>query len=406
MKKDNLKAFLRARKLLPVTLALSMTLTFAPLTALADSSKVVTLGANLTNDQKMSMYKYFGATLDSVDTIEVTNADERKYMEGIASEAQIGTKTFSCSYVEPTTEGGIQVKVANLTFVTSSMIASTLTTSGVENCNVIAASPIEVSGTGALTGIMMAYEKASGETLSEEQKAAATEELVTTGELASDIGQEEATDLMTEIKEEVIEEGISDPSDIQDVVTEAASSHGVNLTDDQIAKITSLMETISQYDYDVKALKQTLDNMNGKEEGFIQKIVSSITGIIKGGSDEGGILNGTDDSILGENAVVDSTLDKISDSISDGEEKGGFFTRIMDFFKGILNKDSSKSSDDTAVTVDESTAPEIFVQEEDVPTEYDESMPDPEDPNAENTEGEEVVEEGTEIPEATEEVVE
>ena len=38
--------------------------------------------------------------------------------------------------------------------------------------------------TNALTGIMMAYEVASGEELSEEQKEAAVEELVTTGELA------------------------------------------------------------------------------------------------------------------------------------------------------------------------------------------------------------------------------
>ena len=80
------------------------------------------------------------------------------------------------------------------------MIASTLTTSGVENCNVVAASPIEVSGTGALTGIMMAYETASGETLNEDQKATATEELITTGELADAVGQQEATDLMNEVK--------------------------------------------------------------------------------------------------------------------------------------------------------------------------------------------------------------
>lgn len=30
------------------------------------------------------MYKYFGTSADQVDTIEVTNTDERKYMEGIA----------------------------------------------------------------------------------------------------------------------------------------------------------------------------------------------------------------------------------------------------------------------------------------------------------------------------------
>ena len=59
------------------------------------------------------MYKYFGTSADQVDTIEVTNTDERKYMEGIATESQIGTRTYSCSYVEPTDSGGIQVKVAN-----------------------------------------------------------------------------------------------------------------------------------------------------------------------------------------------------------------------------------------------------------------------------------------------------
>ena len=83
------------------------------------------------------MYKYFGTSADQVDTIEVTNTDERKYMEGIATESQIGTRTYSCSYVEPTDSGGIQVKVANLTFVTSSMIASTLLTSGVRTVTLL-----------------------------------------------------------------------------------------------------------------------------------------------------------------------------------------------------------------------------------------------------------------------------
>ena len=255
-------------------MAAVLTCTGLPLTARADSAKVVTLGANLTAEQKTSMYKYFGTTADAVDTIEVTNADERKYMEGIASEAQIGTRTYSCSYVEPTTSGGIQVKVGNLTFVTSSMIASTLLTSGVENCNVVAASPIEVSGTGALTGIMMAYEKASGKTLSEEQKAAATEELVTTGELADSIGQKDAADLMNEVKQEVIKDGLTDEGEIQDAINDAAKTYNITLTEDQMSKISSLMQNISQYDYDVNALKKTLENLEGKggKEGFFSSL--------------------------------------------------------------------------------------------------------------------------------------
>ena len=345
------------KKVLPVMMAAVLTFGSIPMTVCADSSKVVTLGANLTEEQKTSMYEYFGTSADEVATIEVTNADERKYMEGIASEAQIGTRTYSCSYVEPTSSGGVQVKVANLTYVTSAMISSTLLTSGVENCNVVAASPIEVSGTGALTGIMMAYEAASGETLDEGQKEAATQELVTTGELADAIGSEQATDLMNKVKEEVIEDNISSPEEIQGVVQDAADSYNITLTEDQMNKIVSLMESISQYDYDVKALKNTKDNLSGKDKGFFSTLWSSIKGIFTGGDSDGGIISQTKDDLLGDNAIIDSTLDAVQ-SAADGDDDGGFWSRIINFFKDLFGgndvADDSEDApeDDAAATED------------------------------------------------------
>ena len=338
----------KMKRIIPVMMAAVLTCASVPMVAKADNSKVVTLGANLSDEQKKSMYEYFGTSSDKVETIEVTNADERKYMEGIASEEQIGTRTYSCSYVEPTGSGGVQVKVANLTFVTSSMIASTLLTSGVENCNVVAASPIEVSGTGALTGIMMAYESASGEKLSEDQKAAATEELVTTGELANEVGQQEATNLMNEVKQDVIEDGLTDPDDIKDAVEDAAKDINITLTDEQMAKIVSLMENISQYDYDVKALKKTLENLEGKDEGFFAGLWSSIKGFFTGDSGDGGIINDTKDDILGADAVIDSTLDAIN---SQTEEKENFWDKIVGFFKDLFGGSDDEADD----TKDEST---------------------------------------------------
>lgn len=332
------------KKIIPVMMAAVLTFVSVPFTAKADSSKVVTLGANLTEEQKKAMYDYFGTSADKVDTIEVTNADERKYMEGIATEAQIGTRTYSCSYVEPTGSGGIQVKVANLTFVTSSMIASTLLTSGVENCNVVAGSPIEVSGTGALTGIMMAYEKASGEELSEDQKATATEELVTTGELAESIGQQEAADLMNEVKQEVIEDGLKDEDEIEGAVNDAADDLNVTLNGDQKAKIVSLMKSISEYDYDVKALKKTLENLEGKSGGFFSNLWNSIKSFFTGGDSDGGIINNTNDSILGDNAVIDSTIDALKSKDSgDGES---FWDKIVNFFKNLFGGDDADDASD------------------------------------------------------------
>lgn len=323
-----------------------------PFTVYADSSKVVTLGADLTDEQKESMYEYFGTTADEVTTIEVTNADEREYMEGIASEEQIGTRTYSCSYVEPTSSGGIQVKTANLTYVTSSMISSTLLTSGVENCNVVAASPIEVSGTGALTGIMMAYESASGETLDEGQKEAAIEELVTTGELADEYGDDTASSLMNDVKEQIIEDDITDASEIQDVVSDTADSYNITLTDEQIDTITSLMEKISQYDYDIDALKDTLDNLNGKSGGFFSDLWDSIVSFFTGDDSDGGILNDTQDDVLGDDVVTDSTLET-SESDST-EDSGGFWNSIVNFFKDLFSiDDDSVSEEDTTDSSDD-----------------------------------------------------
>ena len=368
----------KLKRALPVAMAIVLGSTAAPLVVRADSSKVVTLGANLTDSQKNSMYEYFGTSSDKAEVIEVTNADERKYLEGVAPDEQIGTRTYSCSYVEPTTSGGIQVKVSNLTYVTSSMISSTLLTSGVKNCNVVAASPIEVSGTGALTGIMMAYEKATGTTLNDDQKAAATDELVTTGDLANDIGQDKAENVMNDVKKDVIEGKLTDADDIQDAVKNAAKDNNVTLTQEQIDKISDLMKNISQYDYDVKALKNTLDNIDGKSGGFFSNLWSSIKGIFGGDdSSDGGIINGTDDSALGDDVVTNSTLDSSDnssnstdssdaasdaasdDTSDDNSDDSGFWGKIKKFFKDLFGgsnskKDDTDKSNDDAITEDNS----------------------------------------------------
>ena len=122
---------------------------------MADSMKVVTLGADLSQDQKNTMMKYFNVDSSQVQILTVTNQDERDHLSAYVPIEQIGTRTVSCAYVKPTQSGGIKVRTANLNWVTCNMIATSLSTSGVKNCEVVAACPFEVSGTGALTGIQM-----------------------------------------------------------------------------------------------------------------------------------------------------------------------------------------------------------------------------------------------------------
>lgn len=48
--------------------------------AMADGMKVVTLGADLSDDQKNTMLKYFKVDSNEVQIIYVTNQDERNHL--------------------------------------------------------------------------------------------------------------------------------------------------------------------------------------------------------------------------------------------------------------------------------------------------------------------------------------
>ena len=73
---------------------------------MADSVKVVTLGADLTQDQKNTMMKYFNVDSNQVQILTITNQDERDHLSAYVPLEQIGTRTVSCAYVKPTQSGG------------------------------------------------------------------------------------------------------------------------------------------------------------------------------------------------------------------------------------------------------------------------------------------------------------
>ncbi|MEI3194004.1 MAG: DUF1002 domain-containing protein [Lachnospiraceae bacterium] len=299
----------------------------------ADSRKVVTLGADLSEQQKQIVMNYFGVTADQVDILTITNQDERDHLGSYVPLEQIGTHTYSCALVSPTASGGIQVKTANLDWVTCNMIATTLSTSGVVNCDVIAASPIQVSGTGALTGIIMAYEQASGETLSPQKKELATEELVITGQLANNVGQKEATAIVNEAKTEIISQNITDVTVIQNIVNEAANDNNTQLTQDQIDMVTELLDKISQEDYNYDDMKDTLervdenvgvtsqtDELSGDEsndeESAAQQAAQDAQAEAETEAEEteASILDNTNDDAFGGDIITGSTLEPETDA--------------------------------------------------------------------------------------------
>ena len=278
----------------------------------ADASKVVTLGADLTDAQKQTMMKYFNVSADQVQIMTITNQDEHNHLDNIAPQSQIGSRTLSCAYVKPTQSGGIKVRTANLNWVTGNMIASSLSTSGVKNCEVVAACPFEVSGTGALTGIQMAYETATGEQLDSTKKELATEEMVVTGTLADEVGKNDATTVMNNSKMQVIKDNVQNVDDIYNIVINVAQENNVTLDSDQIDQIVNLLQQIAQQDYNYDDVKATLEQVNQNTSGSsdeIGEIAAEEDNTVEAGDSADGddILDNVDNSVLGGDVVQSST---------------------------------------------------------------------------------------------------
>lgn len=285
---------------------------------MADASKVVSIGNDLTDAQKKTMMKYFGISGDkSVQEITVTNKDEISHLSGYIPLEQIGTRTVSCAYIKPTESGGIKVRTANLQYVTANMIASTLADLGIKNCEVVSACPFQVSGTGALTGVMMAYEKATGTVINKDKKDIATQEVVITKDIAKDIGTAQAENIVNQAKTEVVQNNVTNKTDIQNTVTNIINNNNVNITEQQIDNIVDLVEDVANQDYDdsyVKNLEEIGDNIkqeleaikNDKKEDTDKSDKQEEK---KETKDSDSITDQVDDSALGDNVISSSTDD-------------------------------------------------------------------------------------------------
>lgn len=324
------------KKIKLFTLALTTVMTMGVVTpAFADSNKIVSLGHDLTEDQKSAVLTSMNVKKEECQVIDVTNADERKALLGIVPELQIGTKTLSCAYVEPAEKGtGIKIEANNLTWVSESMLRNALVTAGISDAVVKANAPYPVSGTGALTGIMKGYEKATGETLSDDKKEAANQELVATGQLADNnknLTQESASALVNDIKKEVIEEKPKNDQQIGQIVNNVTNNYETKLSDEDKQMLVTVMSKINNIDYNNKEMSKTLDEMSDtmkeqlkqtgviiKEMGILDKIYAKLCEI-------GNSISSFFNKIRGANITVDGVT---------YDTNGNIVTKTNPFIKG------------------------------------------------------------------------
>ena len=285
------------KKLCSVFLILLLLLSM-PLAAHAESTQSrAVIGADLEAQQVQDVYNMFGVRRGDVIELTMTNAEERRYLEGFVDERVIGTRSISCVYVELLPAGsGMSVTTSNITWCTGEMYISALATAGITDAKVIVAAPFEVSGTAALSGVYKAYEDMTGMKLDDLAKAVSTQELTITGDLAKEIGSMDSTSIVNELKLMLNETQKMSDQEIRQAIIEIAGRYNVSLTETQINQLISLCRSLEGLDPD--QLKQRVEEVQGtlqkvseaktKVVGFAQtvkKVVDSVTGFFNRISD-------------------------------------------------------------------------------------------------------------------------
>lgn len=268
-----------------------------PSQAQADSAggvkPFIAFGADLTKSQKKTVLDQFGLTsseLADYETITVTNKEEHEYLDKYLDTSVIGTRALSSVKIEEADAGsGIDVEAHNISFCTKEMYTNALATAGVSDAKVVVAAPFNISGTAALVGAMKAYGAMTGDVIDEESADAANNELVVTGNIGQDIGQDKASELVALVKDKVVSGDLTSEEDIEKAVEDAAKELNITLTDEQKQQLSDLMDKIKNLDINVDTLKKQAEGIYDKlkdlnismddAKGLLEKIADFLSGI-------------------------------------------------------------------------------------------------------------------------------
>ncbi len=264
------------------------------------SGGYISLGADLTSDEKAKVLALFGVDekeLDNYKVVYVTNQEEHQYLDSYISSSQIGNQAWSSVLITEGKKGsGINVTTKNVIYCTTGMYANALATAGVEDVNVVVAGPFNVSGTAALVGALKAYSEMTGETVDEDVVDAAVDEMVTTGSLedGTDADNEKVEGMVAYLKEQIANSDNKD-KDLDQIINDAANKFEITLNEDQFNQLKSLLEKLGGLHLDLGSLKSqaqaaydTLKDMGfdiskihidtEEAKGLLQQIIETIKG--------------------------------------------------------------------------------------------------------------------------------
>ncbi len=242
------------------------------------------LGADLTPEQRSKVLGFMGIELtdfDKYDVVYVNNDEEHKYLDSYISSSEIGTRSLSSVLITKDDKGaGLSISTHNINYCTVGMYKNALATAGITDAKIIVAGPSPISGTAALVGTFKAYEEMTGKTLKDDVVDASLDELVTTGELNDSIdgNSQDVEAMIADLKQQLADGKLDTEDQIKEAIKEAAKDYDLKLSDDDIAKLTSLLMKLKDADIDWDSVVSQASDWASKlgdkinDPGFWQKV--------------------------------------------------------------------------------------------------------------------------------------
>ncbi|MDO5852383.1 MAG: DUF1002 domain-containing protein [Methanobacteriaceae archaeon] len=255
--------------------------------AAAQNTTAITYGEATYNNQnyKQNVDNYFksnsGKSLDNINQKIITASDVNKISQDISGKTYSSNQIVSCAYVDLSEKNNLNIEVDNkITTVTASMYKSALNSAGIKNGHVIITSPTSATGESALAGVMQAYETASGSEMPSVVKEAATKEIYTQTDIVNKTGADpdKIANLFVQVKQEVINQNITDKTEIQNIIIDNSKNININITQDQASEIADSILKTQSVQGQADDYQNKLSNITSQvqDSGIIDQIISIV----------------------------------------------------------------------------------------------------------------------------------
>ena len=251
--------------------------------ATSDTQVVITYGettqhnANYKNTVDDFFVNQAGVDLKTVNSKTITADEVNKIASTITGKTYSSSQIYSSALVDLNDNDNLEVSVdkSKITTITGDMYLSALKSAGITAGHVYVTSPVSATGESALAGIMNSYEVVTDVEIPDTVKEAANNEIYTQAEIVknSDVDADELSKLVDDVKEEVVQNNVTDHTTIVNIINNYTITNNINITNSDIENLADSIEQIQNVQGDINSYQTEVsgvfNNTTEQGQGFL-----------------------------------------------------------------------------------------------------------------------------------------